>query len=431
MSEQVPKVESGITAVFTRNIESTKRVVVNKGGRGSSKSYSIAQLMINYLISQEGAKIGVCRKTFPALRRTCYALIITLLKEFGVYQLCQHDKTNHEILYKDSSWKKESRIDFFALDERTKIQSADFNYLWLEEAIEFDWEDYVVLSTSLRTPKPEGARNRMFLTLNPTDANSWIATRLVDQPDVEVVHSTYRDNPTVDDDYRNTLESLAFQDDNFYRVYTLGEWGRIENLILSKYTEVEQFPQGCKWVYGLDFGYTHPTSLVRVGQDENGKVYLDERFSLSKLTNADLIEKLSHEERADIYADSARPDMIEEILRAGYSIYPANKDVEYGLDLLRRQMLYITRESVNLWKEVRGYHHKKETVVDARGQSKEIISSKPFKFDDDAIDAARYGMCGLVARYGSAVSSHTYDNQHVIRTLTFAGELEPVPARLR
>ena len=266
------EVHAEVTSVFNKTISAAERTVINVGGRDSSKSYSVAQLMINFFTSQEGVKIGIARKTFPALRRTCYELVLTLLKEWGVYPLVQHDKTNHTIRYKDSEWQKESKMDFFALDEPTKIQSADFNYLWLEEAIEFTWEDYVVLSTALRSPCPQGSRNRVYLTLNPTDANSWIATKLVLQSDVLVIHSTYKDTPFVSDDRKQVLENLILQDDNFYRVYCLGEWGLLENLVFSKYQQVPQLPQGCKWVYGLDFGYTAPTSLVQIAMND-GQIY--------------------------------------------------------------------------------------------------------------------------------------------------------------
>jgi len=404
---------SRVTRVFEEIAGTEERVLANIGGRGSSKSYSIAQVLIKHLTEQEGVKIGICRKTFPALRRTCYDLVVGLLRQLGIYPLCEHDKTNHEIRYRDAKWKVGGKIDFFALDEVSKIQSADFNYIWMEEAIEFSWEDYVVLSTALRSPAPEGKRNRIYLSLNPTDANSWIATKLVQQPDVKVIHSTYLDNPTLSDDYRVTLENLIYQDDNFYRVYTLGEWGRLENLIFSKYQQVKEVPQGGKWVYGLDFGYTAPTSLVKVMQAE-GDIYTEVKVHKERLTNSDLIELLSHEEKADIFADAGEPQRIEELNRAGYNVVAANRDVKFGIDLMKRQMINIVMSDYSasdaLWKEMRGYHYRSKDGV---------VFEEPVKLDDHAIDATRYGLCGLVQKYGSAVSS-TERGTSVIRTLTFA-----------
>lgn len=380
----------GATNVLRKLIESQARVIVAYGGSGSSKSYSIAQYFLKKFIEQPGVKIGITRKTFPALRRTAYDLMVSLLKGYNIYDTCQHDKTNHNITFNDA------KMDFFSMDDPTKITSADFNYLWGEEAIEFTWEDYVAgFLTRLRSPAPEGCRNQVILSLNPTDGNHWIPTKLQGSEGVDFQHSTYKDNPYLDPEYIKALESLIDQDENYYRVYVLGEWGRLENLILTKYMQVDQFPQGTQWCYGLDFGYTHPTVLVRVGQHE-GKIYLDERIYKSKLTNSDLIELLSHEEKADIYADSAEPQRIEEINRAGYRCFPANKDVKYGIDLLKRQVLHLTKDSVNGIKEVRGYQYRK----DKDGH----VLEEPVKFHDHFCDGARYGICGLVERYGTAVS---------------------------
>jgi PBSX family phage terminase large subunit len=377
-------------------------------------SHSIAQYILKKFVEQPGCKIGISRKTFPALRRTAYDLMVTLLKDYGIYDKCQHDKTNHTITF------NEAKLDFFSMDDSTKITSANFNYIWGEEAIEFDFEDYVAgMLTRLRAPAPEGCHNQIILSLNPTDANSWIK-KLEGQEGVEFIHSTYKDNPYLDKEYIKSLESLITQDENYYRVYVLGEWGRLENLILTKYTQVDQLPQGCMWSYGLDFGYTRPTALVKVGQHE-GKLYLEERIYKEKLTNSDLIELLSHEERADIYADSAEPQRIEEIRRAGYSVFPANKDVRFGIDLLKRQMLHITKSSANLLKEIRGYQYKKDK--DGR------VLEEPVKWNDHCLDAARYSAAGLVERYGSAVARGGSRGYEAFSTLSWGGTSNPLWSR--
>jgi len=75
------KKEVGYTRIFELNDASKASVVVNVGGSGSSKTHSIAQLIIKKLITENKKKIGVCRKTFPALRVTAMDQILTLLKE--------------------------------------------------------------------------------------------------------------------------------------------------------------------------------------------------------------------------------------------------------------------------------------------------------------------------------------------------------------
>uniref|UniRef100_A0A6M3K3D4 Putative terminase n=1 Tax=viral metagenome TaxID=1070528 RepID=A0A6M3K3D4_9ZZZZ len=162
----------GYTELFTLNKESKAKVVVNVGGAGSSKSHSLAQLFIYKLLNEENKVFGVCRRTFPALRMTSMGLIIDLLKEYGVYREVAHNKTANNYRYGSNiMW-------FFSIDESDKIKSTNFSYIWIEEANELDWESYIILKLRLRAPIKPGELNQIFISLNPSDSSSWIATKL-------------------------------------------------------------------------------------------------------------------------------------------------------------------------------------------------------------------------------------------------------------
>ena len=238
-----------------------------------------------------------------------------------------------------------------------------------------------------------------------------VAIFKVDDSTVDIVHSTYKDNPYVDAEYAKALEKMIDEDINYYHVYTLGEWGRLENLILTNYTLVDSLPEKWDaWCYGLDFGYTNPTVLMKVVR-AGDKLYWHECLCQSKMTNSDLIERLSHFERGDIYADWAEPQRIQEIRGAGYSVFEANKDVRLGLDACRRQTIHITKSSTTTIKQIRAYRRKK----DKNG----IILEEPLKLQDDTIDAGRYGMMGLVSRFGFATARPMPSEP--IKSLDFGG----------
>ena len=219
------------------------------------------------------------------------------------------------------------------------------------------------------------------------DENSWIAQKLAKEADVELIHSTYHDNPFCSDEYIKILEDLINQDQNFYRIYVLGEWGKLENLIYKNYQLVDSPPEEyTQKAYGLDFGFVNPTALVAVYLVED-KVYLEELIYQTRITNADLIELLKQLPKADIYADSSEPQRIEEIKRAGFNIYPALKDVKLGIDIGKRRTLYITKSSANLIKEIHGYQYKKN-------KDNQVLE-EPVKFNDHACDAFRYALAPL------------------------------------
>ena len=375
-----------VTDIYLKNLEAQKPVVVNIGGARSSKSYSVAQLLIQKLITENNKTFGITRKTFPALRMTAYKLFIELLQRYQIYKPDNHNKTEHTYRFGSNV------VYFFSLDDPEKIKSTEFNYLWIEEANEFTYEDYIVLKLRLSAPPSVDTQNRIYLSLNPIDGNNWIAKDLIRQPDVDVIKSTYKDNPFLSEEYIQFLLQLRGEDENYWKVYGLGEWGQLENLIYTRWKiDDGNIPKHYAMAYGLDFGYIAPTALIKVYMCDDG-IYLDERLYKEKMTNAGLIEFLSHEERGDIYADSAEPARIEEIYRAGYNIYPAQKDVQLGIDLCRRQTLNITTGSNNLIKEIRGYRRK----VDKNGN----VLEEPVKFNDHLMDAMRYAVYGMTTVYG-------------------------------
>jgi len=399
----------GYTPVFERNRSSTARTVVNVGGSGSSKSHSVAQLMIEKFIVEQGKQFVIARKTMPALRRSSYALIVGLMEDYGLYQYVEHNKTDNVLTLpqsRNSMW-------FMGLDEPSKAKSiaGGVSYFWLEEADEFTFEDYLAFKLQLRRPTDKEI-NQCFLTFNPIDAGGWIPTKLLEQEDVELIHSTVLDNPYADTEYVQSLKDMAKEDENFYRIYFLGEWGRLENLLLTNYTQVDLLPEKWDaWCYGLDFGWTHPTALIKVILSD-GKIFWHEVLCQTKLTNSDLIERLTHFERGDLYADWAEPQRIQEIRNAGFTVIEANKDVKLGLDLCRRQPIHITKSSITLLKQIRGYHRKKT----AQG----VLLDDPVKLEDDTIDAGRYGTMGITQRFGFATACPRPTEP--IKSLTFQGQ---------
>jgi phage terminase large subunit len=105
----------------------------------------------------------------------------------------------------------------------------------------------------------------------------------------------------------------------------------------------------------------------------------------SKLTNADLIRELKNipELRGRlIIADSAEPNRIEEIKRAGFNIVAAYKIVKDTVDYVKSKPLRIHGESGNLMREIKKLSWK----TDKNG----LLLDEIVKFEDHLCDAGRY-----------------------------------------
>lgn len=374
------------TNVLARNMAATERTIVNRGGARSSKSYSIAQMLILKGTTGEH-NILVTRKTMPSLKMTAYALIIGLLKAYGYYDEACHYQSSpcHYRLGKSTFW-------FVSVDEIEKLKSTEFTDIWMEEANEYTWQEYLILKMRLSGKPMPGERNHIYLSFNPIDKNHWIPTKLLIQPDTKEIVSTYRDNPFLDQDYLDMLLALKNEDPNYFQIYTEGKYGSVTGLIYSNWDTrgLEGSPDDT--YYGLDFGFNNPTALIEIAEKDK-EIYLSECIYQAKLTTADfliLCAERKIKKNAKITADSEDPKTIEEIFMAGYNIHPAVKgkdSVRRGIDLLKRHKIHINPTSVNLIKEFQGYKWKQ----DKNG----LPLDEPVKFNDHGMDATRYGIQGV------------------------------------
>ena len=369
--------------IFKENYKAREQTIVNIGGARSGKSYAMAQLLIMRALNQTSL-IAITRKTMPALKMTAFRLVMELLEKYGLFQSGKLNKTENFYLL------GKSRIQFFSLDDPEKIKSSEFNYIWMEEATEFTYQDYLILLTRLSAPKETGMINQIFLTLNPTDSNSWIAKKLIHRDGIKVIRSSYKDNPFLSKEYIDTLLSLKDYDKNAYEVYALGNWGRSDKIIYTNWRSVDEPPPAPQEIiWGLDFGFNNPAALVKIGI-KDAAFCAEEKLYRSGLTNEALIEELKNiipreDRNQTIYADAAEPARIEAIYRAGFNIKAGDKNILNGIMAVKscRDFL-ITKKSVNLIKEIESYSWKS----DLNGN----ILEEPVKFNDHALDALRYAI---------------------------------------
>ena len=359
-----------------------KRINLIFGGAGSGKSYTIAQhLIIDKFLKERNKRILTVRKTLPSLRITAYQLTLDLLGEYGIPY--QQNKSEMTLSFRDNVWL------FKSLDDREKIKSYEANYCWIEEATEIAHDDYLQLDLRLRR-QTEGI-NQMFLSFNPISKLNWIYTELIAKNvDIGTNHTTYLDNPFLNEAYVKRLTGLVDVDETFHQVYALGQWGVLKNIIYSNYKLIDRFPKSFdETIYGLDFGYNNPSALVEIGLKDNVP-YLWEQLYQTGLTTPDLIgrmDSLKIDKKAKIYGDSEDPNAIEQIFQAGYNIHPCRKgkgSVKAGIDYCKSRKLFIHQESANLIAELQSYKWRE----DKNGN----VLEEPVKFKDHLCDSFRMAL---------------------------------------
>ena len=361
--------------VFGHLRDSDKRIVVEQGGTRSGKTYNILLWIIfDYCSTHSGHIVTICRKSYPSLRASAMRDFMEILKRYGLYSETFHNKSTAEYHLNGNL------IEFISLDQPDKIRGRKRNLLYINEANQLFYEDWQQLV--FRT---EG---RIVIDYNPSDTFHWIYDKVIPREDCAFFQTTYKDNPFLDQAIIDEIERLRDTDDDYWRIYGMGERGSSRATIFQ-FTIVEE-ALGKHLTYGMDFGFTNdPTSLIKISREGND-LYLHELLYHTNLTNQDISERL-HElglGRADeIWADSAEPKSIEEIHRLGWNVKGAEKgydSVLAGIDVMKRHRLFVTKTSANLIKELQNY----KWTEDKNGN----LLNKPVDAFNHAIDATRYGV---------------------------------------
>ena len=368
------------TAIFEKNYEAIlgdKRFIINEGGSRSSKTYSLCQLMIIYCLQNNNKVVSVIRKTFPALRATVLRDFIEILKDIGLYKQEAHNKSEHIYTFANGSM-----VEFFSVDDEQKIRGRKRDIAWCNEANELYFDDFNQLN--LRT------EDKLIFDYNPSDSASWLYELPADES--IKIKSTYKDNPFLPDSIKAQIEDLARTDEALYQIYALGEKAISKSNIYSNWSFVAHRPaRFVKYVYGLDFGYNHPSALMRVYYCDND-IYIEPVIYESYLTTTMLIEKLATlniEQTVTILADYSRPEIIQEMNIAGYDVQNANKVVKKGIDNLKTFGV-ICQDDKAIRREYENYKWKK--IGDQ-------ILDEPVKLFDDAMDAIRYATTHIRQEY--------------------------------
>lgn len=363
--------------------ERTTKIVVEQGGTRSGKTYNILLwLILSYCGKNRGKIITICRKTFPAVRATVMRDFLSILDTLNLYQEDNHNKSNAEYILNGNL------IEFIALDQPQKVRGRKRDVLFCNEANELYYEDFRQLI--LRTT------DFAILDYNPSDEFHWIYDQVIPRDDCAFHQTTYLDNPFLEETVREEIERLKLVNPDYWRIYGLGERA-VSRSTVYRFQTIRDIPDTAKHLaYGLDFGYSNdPTAMVQVFKDADN-LYLREVLYETGLTNQDIGQRLREMgfSRSDVvWADSAEPKSIEELHRMGFNVKPASKgkdSLPYGIDLLRRHILYWEETSNNGIREMRSYKY----IEDKNGN----LTNTPIDEHNHLLDALRYAVMSTLSR---------------------------------
>ena len=359
------------TSVFETLLNSDKRINIFQGSSRASKTYNILIYFIYKLLNEENKTLSIVRKTLPALKGSVLRDLKEILLKFDLYD--QNNWHSVDGYYQLGS----NMIEWFSVDDETKLRGRKRDYLFINEATEVSYDEYIQLM--LRTS------DLTVMDLNPSLWKSWIYD-LEGQPDVNYNITTYKDNPFLSEVQVKEIEKLKDRDPNLWRVFGLGERGLPTKMVFSHQQKYSTLPEGSKLLgYGIDWGYSDPSTLIQVYKNGDS-IYCQELVYLRNATIPDFIYKIKDlgiNLKEDFICDSANPQAIEELRRQGINAKPVKKNsILHGIDLIKRSNFFIHESSTNLENELLSYVWK----TDKNGNNLD----EPVDDNNHLIDPLRY-----------------------------------------
>ena len=197
------------------------------GSAGSGKSYAVAQHIIKRCVREKGHHVWAFRKVSTYVTESVYGTLVDVIDSFGVREYFSFNNTMRIIKCINGN-----QINCVGLDEPEKIKSIrKMTIAWIEEATEFNERD--IDQVDLRMRGKTDLYREMILSFNPISELHWIKKKYFDSPvpgiakNLWILHSDFRDNLYLDDEYIDRLINMHSHDPNNYRVYVLGNWGKI------------------------------------------------------------------------------------------------------------------------------------------------------------------------------------------------------------
>ena len=174
------------------------RYKVLSGGRGSAKSWGIAQAIIHYT-NTYNTRVLCCREIQKSIQESAMKLLEDTIERMGL--LSQYEILKTTIRNRHTG----SEIIFEGLKANSnKIKSMEgIDICWVEEAETVSEESWKVLIPTIRKPASE-----IWISFNPRYAVDPTYKMFVTEsrPDSKHEHFTYEDNPYFPDDLRKEME---------------------------------------------------------------------------------------------------------------------------------------------------------------------------------------------------------------------------------
>lgn len=187
---------------------------------------------------------------------------------------------------------------------------------------------------------------------NPDIPTHWLKTDFIDNkdPDAGIISFTFTidENTFLDQEYVKSLKAST-PSGMFYDRAIRGLWVTGDGIVYQDFDKDKMviddsdIPDGLDYYVAVDWGFEHPNPIILLGDDNQGNTYVIRDYTKKhKFISywVEIAKNLQNEFGRNLifYADSARPDNVNEFQAAGINCINANKNVLPGIECVAQKM---------------------------------------------------------------------------------------------
>lgn len=378
---------------------SPSRYKVAYGGRGSAKSWTIAQLLVAKAFTRF-CRVLCVREYQSSIADSVHKLLADRIDALGLRPW--FDITANSIRCQITG----SEFIFKGLKRSIhEVRSTEgVTDCWVEEAHAVSEESWLILiPTIFRTDASE-----LWVSFNPDLATDPTYKRFVlhPPPGATVLNTSWRDNPRFPPGLELERRHMLATDQDAYDWVWEGRTRHVsEAIVFRGKAAIETFeaPDTVeRFFYGADWGFAQdPTVLIRCYVHDDTLWVDHEAYGIGVEIDAvpALFDRVPGSRDWPIKADNSRPETISYVGRQGFNIGPAEKwpgCVEDGVAHLRGfKRIVVHERCVHTAQEMRLYAYKQDAKT---GDVLPILVDK----HNHTIDSLRYSLDGYILARGEA-----------------------------
>ncbi len=389
----------------------SKRYKIAYGGRGSSKSWTLARILLLKAM-QKPLRILCTREIQDSIKDSVHKLLkdqIDLLDLQGY--IIQNDIIRHtngsEFLFKG------------LYSNLSKIKSFEgVDVCWVEEAESISAMSFEILDPTIRKSNSE-----IWVSFNPRYEDDIIyKTFIINPPEnAMVIKVNWQDNKYFPKELEDQKNTMAKNDPDLYMHIWEGELKKntSEQIFYHKWS-IENFktPEDVHCYYGADWGFSqdpntinrcfvaphqdHGNNCLYIDYEANDRPYNED----TRQTSSDIVDlpklwdTIPNIKDNIIQGDSARPETISYMVNKGYNVKSVKKwsgSVEDGITHLRSyDKIIIHSRCINTIHEFKNYKYKIDT------KSGQVTNKIVDKYNHQ-IDSIRYSLLPLIQNVKPAI----------------------------